>query len=123
MAPSSPRLDSLSFDILLRICRFVEHDPKEDEEYPCILEPHPLRPLSLVSKVLRDICAPLLFQRIIVKIPACKEKNMAWCATYDTLKEMDESPLLGSRVRYNTSWSSVVENASLAHKLVGPSIS
>jgi len=97
MAPASSQLGLLAFDILLQICHFVEQIPQED--YRRVVQ-HPLRPLSMVNKRLRDICTSLLFRRSSVSVHSYWVVARPWQSAVDTVTRMDNSLVLGHHVRY-----------------------
>lgn len=97
MAPASPQLDVLKFDILLQICLLVGHIPQEDYRQ---VEQHRLRPLSMVNKRFRDVCIPLLFRRSSVTVYLSWVVARPWQSTLETITRMDNSLVLGRHVRY-----------------------
>lgn len=97
MEPASPQLSLLASEILVQICRFVDQIPEENHRQAV---QHPLRPLSLVNKRLREICTPRLFRRSSVTVYSSWVEALPWLSTLATVTWMDGSLVLGGHVKY-----------------------
>ena len=85
LAPQLPSLDQQPNDILLLIVDLVAPMPR-----PRRNSKPPIHELSLVSKRMRELCTPVLFQKV-----------KCWCderTLYDRLSQMQKSPVMAHLV-------------------------